>query len=103
FSYYWPHGSIVFKADDSGQGFRPELSHVPAVYARGRSYEQILAALDTALARWRAAGGDSRLFIVRTHLDTEERDAWRRAFTEVGVKPHIVFVGSDPLLILRPP
>jgi hypothetical protein len=71
------------------------------IYARGRSYEQVRAALDTAVARWRAAGGDSRLFIVRTHLDTGETDAWRRAFGELGLKPQADFVGSDPLLVLR--
>jgi hypothetical protein len=102
FSYYWPHGSIVFKEDASGQGFRPEVSDVPVTYARGRTYEQVQPALSAAVERWRAAGGDSRLFIVRTHLDAEEIYAWRRAFRELDLHPHADPVGSDLLLILEP-
>ena len=48
-------------------------------------------------------GADSRLFIVRTHLDGEEDDAWRRAFRELGLRPHLDYVGSEPLLILNRP
>jgi hypothetical protein len=102
FSYYWPDGSVVFRDDTSGQGFRPELSDVPAIYARGRTYKEILAALSTAVDRWRAAGGDSRLFIVRTHVGRAETDAWHRAFRELDLHPHTDPVGSDPLLILKP-
>jgi hypothetical protein len=102
FSYYWPNGSVVFRDDTSGQGFRPELSDLPAIYARGRSYQEILAALRTAVERWRAAGGDSRLFIVRTHISRSELDAWHQAFRELDLHPHADQVGSDPLLILRP-
>ncbi len=102
FAYYWPHGTVAFPSDDSGQGFRPEVQGLDAIYARGRTYADVRAALRAAVARWRAAGGDSRLFIVRTHVSIEETAAWQRALAELHLKPHVEAVGSDPLLVLRP-
>ena len=68
FSYYWPHGHVVFHSDTSGQGFWPEVSGLGAIYARGRTNDDVLAALRTAVERWHAAPAGSRLLIVRTHV-----------------------------------
>ncbi len=98
--YYWPKGSIDFRKDTTGQGFRPEVRGLHAVYAHGRTYVDVLGALRTAVARWRAEGADSRLFIVRTHVSSRENAAWKRAFEVLRLQPRSDAVGTDQLLVL---
>jgi hypothetical protein len=98
--YYWPKGSIDFRKDTSGQGFRPEVRGLHAIYAHGRTYADVLHALRTAVTRWRSEGSASRLFIVRTHVSPSETAAWKRAFAVLGLKPRTDAVGTDPLLVL---
>jgi hypothetical protein len=100
FGYYWPNGSIDFRSDTSGQGFRPEVRGVDAVYVRGRTYFDVRDGLRAAVARWRGVSG-SRLFIVRTHLNGSEAAAWRRALDELGLQPRSIAVGFDPLLVVK--
>jgi hypothetical protein len=102
FSYYWPHGHVAFYADNSGQGFHAEAAGVGAIYARGRTYPAVLSVLRQGVDRWRRAGPGARLFIVRTHVNKDEVEAWHRAFVELGVKPQISEGGSEPLLVLGP-
>ena len=102
FSYYWPHGHMTFHHDDSGQGFGTELSGVDAVYISSRTYQDIAHGLREAVDRWRRAGPDSHLYIVRTHLSSPEEASWQRAFTSVGLTPRPQAVGVDPLLVLGP-
>jgi hypothetical protein len=100
FGYYWPDASIDFRPDSSGQGFRPEVRGVDAIYTQGRSYPDVLGALRTAVDRWRGVEG-SRLFIVRTHLTADESEAWEQAFREVGLEPRIEAVGVETLLVVK--
>ena len=102
FSYYWPHGHITFHHDDSGQGFGTEVAGVDAVYVPTRDYRDVLAGLREALDRWRRAGAGSRLFIVRSHLNPDEDQAWRRAFAALELDPSVLNAGTDPLLVLGP-
>lgn len=102
FSYYWPHGHLTFHHDDSGQGFATAVSGVDAIYVPTRTAKDIAQGLRAAVARWQHAGAGSRLFIVRTHLSSDEQASWERAFTSLGLKPRVQAVGSDPLLVLGP-
>jgi len=102
FGYYWPHGHITFHHDDSGQGFATAVSGVDAIYVATRTYHDIAQGLRDAVVRWRHAGPDSRLYIVRTHLSSDEEASWERAFTSLGLKPEVLAVGSDPLLMVGP-
>ena len=102
FSYYWPHAHVDFLSDTSGQGFRPEVSGLHAIYARGRTDADVLAAMRAAVARWRAAPTGSRLLVVRTHVSASEITAWHLAFDKLGVKPHRVVVDGDVLTVLSP-
>jgi MFS family permease len=102
FAYYWPHGHVAFHGDDSGQGFAARAVGVGAFYVPDESYTSVFLTLQTAVKRWRAAGPDSRLFIVRTHVDAAERGAWRRAFLRLDVlnDRHKERVGPEALVIL---
>lgn len=103
FSYYWPHGHVAFYTDNSGQGFHAEAAGVGAIYAKGRSYPAVLSVLREGIDRWRRAGPGARLFIVRTHVNKEEVEAWHRVFVELGLKPQFGKGSSEPLLVLGPP
>jgi hypothetical protein len=102
FAYYWPHDHVAFRNDGSGQGFGATAVGVGALYVRDESYTSVLLTLQTAVERWRAAGPESRLFIVRTHVDAVERGAWRRAFLRLDVLKdrHKERVGPEALVIL---
>ena len=93
---------MTFHHDDSGQGFGTEVSGVDAVYISSRTYQDIAHGLRDAVDRWRRAGPDSHLYIVRTHLSSPEEASWQRAFTSVGLTPRPQAVGGDPLLVLGP-
>jgi hypothetical protein len=62
----------------------------------------VLSVLRQGVDRWRRAGPGARLFIVRTHVNKDEVEAWHRAFVELGVKPRILEGGPEPLLVLGP-
>jgi hypothetical protein len=100
FAYYWPHGRVVLRRDDSGAGFRARVAGVDAVYARDRTYRAIRDALADAVRRWRGPAGGGRLFIVRTHLNAAEIAGWHRAFAEMRVAPERALGGREPLLVL---
>jgi hypothetical protein len=102
FSYYWPRGHLRFYANDSGQGFRTEVAGLDAIYVPDRTGAGILTSMREAVARWKAAGRGSRIYIVRSHLTAEEGVAWRQAFEQLGLTPRVVRVGIDPLLVVDP-
>jgi hypothetical protein len=103
FSYYWPGGHVVFRSSDAAQGFRAEVTNVPVIYTRGRTYVDVLAALRAGKHTWRERGATSRLFIVRTHLSPGEAHAWATAIERLHLAPRKVAVGSDPLLVVGSP
>jgi hypothetical protein len=100
FAYYWPHGDVVLKRDNSGAGFRGRLAGVDAVYATDRTDVAVEDALREAVRR--SHGGGGRIFIVRTHLNGNELAAWRRAFADLGVHATKIGVGREPLLVIDP-
>jgi hypothetical protein len=102
FSYYWPHGHMIFQHNDSGQGFGTEVAGLNAIYVPSRSYQDIAHDVHEAVDLWHRQGPGSRLYIVRSHLSAPELAAWERAFTAQGLKPRVEPVGSDPLLVLGP-
>jgi hypothetical protein len=103
FSYYWPHGSITTELDDSsGQGFRAQVKGLRAQYLIGRTDADVRDGLREALRTWHAAGPDSRLFIVRSHVLAKEALAWKRAFAALHVQPRAVHLRVEPLLVLGP-
>ncbi len=103
FSYYWPHGAITTISDASAQGFRAHVRGLDAMYLPSRTNAAVLEGLQTALARWRAAGPGSRLYIVRSHVEPVEKTAWQRAFAAVHITPRQINVGREPLLVIGPP
>jgi len=101
FGYYWPHARLTFhKDDDSGQGFAVRASGIDAIYAAGRDYPQVVAAVGQAVNRLRAAPPGSRLYIVRTHMSLIDYDTWQAAFDAFHIVPQEDVVGIDPLMVL---
>jgi len=100
FGYYWPHAHLTFHDDDSGQGFAAQVSGIDAIYAAGREYPQVVAAVGRAVDRLRASPPGSRLYIVRTHMSLSDYDTWHAAFDAFHVVPQEDVVGIDPLLVL---
>ena len=76
FLYYWPHGRMTFHHDQSGQGFGTTVVGVNAIYVPTRAYNDIADGLREAVDRWHRAGAGSRLYIVRTHVSSDEEAAW---------------------------
>jgi hypothetical protein len=103
FSFYWPRGGLEFHRNHFGTGFAVEATDAHAIYTPDRTYSAILASLRVALDRWRHAGPDSRLFVVRTHSSPHELKAWKRAFTQLGVEPRKLAKGGDLVFELGPP
>ncbi len=100
FAYYWPHGHIdIVRSDAVAPGFLAEPSGINAHYATGITYEAVLATLRDAL-RERSSGPPTRLFVVRTHMNDHERDAWTRAFATLHVQPQEIDTGVEPLAVV---
>ena len=45
FSYYWPHGSVLFHRNDTGQDFGAEAVAAHAIYTPSRTYAAIFATM----------------------------------------------------------
>jgi len=103
FAYYWPHGRIVTgPAPALAQNFLAYVDGLDALYATGRTDAAVLTALRTATDRLQAAGPDSHLFIVRSHLNGNELLAWRRAFATLHLHPRTIHTGVEQLLEIGP-
>ncbi|HYL52258.1 MAG TPA: hypothetical protein VEZ15_09835 [Acidimicrobiia bacterium] len=103
FAYYWPRGHIhIVRTDGVPPGFLAEVPDINAQYATGTTYEQVLATLRAALQQGSAAR-TGQMFVVRTHMNGEERDAWTRAFATLHLQPRDIRTGVEPLAVIRPP
>jgi hypothetical protein len=101
-AYYWPRGHIhIVENDDLPAGFLAELSGVHAQYATGNTYEAVLATLREALRQGPVSPEARRLFVVRTHLNDQERGAWTRAFAALHLQPEEIDTGSEPLVVAQ--
>jgi len=99
FAYYWPIGAPARRADAAVlQGYEAYFPDQPdIVVARQRDSAGVNAALAQALARARQ-GACSRIWLVRTHLSTAERLAWRTALRQQQLKN--TPVGHDGLSVI---
>jgi hypothetical protein len=104
-SYYWPHAKVVFHRDDSGQHFSTRIVSLPnALYVPTRDAPVVRESLSQAVARWRASGPASRLFILRTHVTRHEEQAWQAALRDFDlVNDEQVIKAGDPLLLFEKP
>jgi hypothetical protein len=103
FAYYWPHGRIsTSPAPALAQNFLAHVDGLDALYATGRTDADVLTALRVATDRMQAAGPDSHLFIVRSHLNGNEVLAWRKAFTALHLHPRSIHTGVEQLLEIGP-
>ncbi len=102
FSFYWPHGGLAFRHNDSAEGYVVRVLGIPSVYVPARNAAAVLASLREAVGLWRRAPAGSRLYIVRTHLTGSDVNGWHAAFQTLGLKPHAIAVGVEDLLVLGP-
>lgn len=102
-AYYWPHGHIhIVDSNDLAAGFLAELTGVHARYATGTTYEAVLATMREALGQGPATSAARQLFVVRTHMNAQERDAWTRAFAALHLQPQVIDTGAEPLVVVTP-
>ena len=103
FAYYWPHGRVrTLRSAVVANGFVAEVAGIDAVYASDRTRAAVLRALGVALDRQHRTGPRSRIFIVRSHVDEYENDAWTHAFSRLHVHPLSIPVGPERLLLIAP-
>jgi hypothetical protein len=105
FAYYWPHAKVAFHHDQSGQGFSTRVIGLGnALYVPTRYAPDVRESMSKAVARWKAAGPESRLFIMRSHVTNHEEDAWQQALRDFGlVDRELVVKAGDPLLVIEKP
>jgi hypothetical protein len=98
FAYYWPAGVPGRRADAAVlQGYEAYFPDQPdIVVARTRDSAGVDAALSQALARKRACG---KIWLVRTHLITSERQEWTTALRQQ--KLTATPVGHDGLSVIN--
>jgi hypothetical protein len=98
FAYYWPAGVPGRRADAAVlQGYEAYFPDQPnIVVARTRDSAGVDAALSQALARKRACG---KIWLVRTHLITSERQEWTAALRQR--KLTATPVGHDGLSVIN--
>jgi hypothetical protein len=102
FAYYWPDGRLAFRTAEGPTGFRVTVRGVPAIYATDRSPAAVADAMSDAVAIRRAGPPGARIFVVLSHLGPAEERAWNRAFAALGVRPRMIDVGAEPLLVIGP-
>jgi hypothetical protein len=103
FAYYWPRGHIrIVDTDALPPGFLAEPPDLNAQYATGTTYEQVLGTLRAALQQ-DSGSRRGQIFVVRTHMNSEERDAWTRAFATLHLEARDIRTGVEPLTVISPP
>jgi len=103
FAYYWPGGHIhIVKTDALPPGFLAEVPDINAQYATRTTYEDVLGTLRAALQQG-SAPRTGQIFVVRTHMNGEERHAWTRAFATLHLEAHDIHTGVEPLAVISPP
>jgi hypothetical protein len=100
FAYYWPDGDPSRRPDPAVlQGYEAYFPDQPRiVVAVNRDQAEVDAALAQALARARQRAC-SRIWLVRTHLTTPERQAWRTALRAQQLTD--TRVGRDGLSVIQ--
>jgi hypothetical protein len=95
FAYYWPHGQPAHRADPANlqeyQAYFPAQPRI--IVAANRDVAAIRAAMQEALARVRP-GTCTRIWLVRTHVNTAEHAAWIRVLAGLRLTPHVVPDGA---------
>jgi hypothetical protein len=96
FAYYW-HGDrpLLLRGGSQATGWRvdyPAASRI--VVAEGRDPESVAL----ALAKARGVAGSGRIWLVRSHVNADEAQAWLRALEEYRVT--LLPVGPEPLAVV---
>ena len=105
FTYYYPRAGLSFMTDPDGPN-----AHVPAypgvpwiIVMPDRQADDVSNALAAARAKVAAEppGARGRIWIIRSHLQPAEIDAWQRDLA--GQQVRVIPVGTDPILLYAPP
>jgi len=102
FVYYWPDGRIAFRTADGPTGFRARLRDVPALYAPDTGRRAVVDAMIDAVALRDAGPPGARIFVVRSHFEPPEAQAWADAFAALGLEPRTLTGGDEPLIVVGP-
>jgi hypothetical protein len=102
FPYYWNLDDPVF-FDSTGwpTGFGVEYENERIIIATSRSSATIDDALGRATAQAMEAGSTGRIWLVRTHINGAEADAWTRVFDERGLVLEHIDTGIEPVSLIE--
>jgi hypothetical protein len=98
FAYYWPVGQPSRRPDPIVvQGYEAYFPDQPRiVVAANRDQAGVTAALAQALAQARERSS-KRIWLIRTHVSTEEQAAWNEALARNGLSAHPLADGLSVL------
>lgn len=102
FPYYWSLDDPVF-FDSTGwpTGFGVEYESERIIIATGRSSATIDDALGRATAQAMEAESSGRIWLVRTHINQAEAEAWARVVEERGLALEHIETGIEPLALIE--
>ncbi len=104
FTYYWPGSEPkTYHSSQTAIGFVVRVEHINAVVATGRTTEAVMETMRTAIADWRMLGSNGRIWIVRSHVQPAEHEAWNETFRALDLRPSAVTHTSEPLLVVDQP
>lgn len=99
-TYYWSQDApLAFVDNDAlATGWMTIINRDDMVFATGRDYPAVREALDQARDLAVETGG--QMWIIRTHVNGPEDEAWMRALSDLELEPVSIPVGSEDLLLL---
>lgn len=102
FTYYWQGpGTKAYLSDDSvAAGFVTRVDGVDAIFVRARDRITVLATMRTAVGLVASRGGSGRLWVVRTHMSSGERNAWTATLRELHLRATPVTGPPEPLVVV---
>ena len=56
-----------------------------------------------ALALTQTSQATRRIWLIRTHVNSDEKKAWESTFSVFGLRPSFLPVGSETLALVRDP
>ena len=100
FAYYWPH-PVSASPSTVAAAFVMDV-HDPNVLVAGFGRKAVRTTLGKAMDLQRQYGSGSRVFIVLSHMNTEDKAEWSEAFGALQLHPRVVRVGVEPLRVIDP-
>lgn len=101
FAYYWDVDDPVFAPNArSANGYSIGYDEDYIVIAPGRTPSEVEDGLDEALHAASNPNGSGRIWLVRSHMNVPETEAWQSVLDREDLAVEILDVGPEPLLLV---